>query len=165
LEQIMYAVVVTGGKQYRVEAGTTLEVERLAGEPGASVTFDRVLMIADGDAVTIGTPVVTGASVVGTVLGDALGPKLVIFKFKQKVKYRRRTGHRQSLTRVRIDAIHPTVTAAAERSASKAAPKAAARKPSGRKAAASKAAEPKAAPDETSKKPRARRAAKPGAEE
>jgi large subunit ribosomal protein L21 len=166
LEQIMYAVVVTGGKQYRVEAGTTLEVERLAGEPGASVTFDRVLMIADGDAVTIGTPVVTGASVVGTVLGNALGPKLVIFKFKQKVKYRRRTGHRQSLTRVRIDAIHPTVTAAAaKRSTSKAAPKAAARKPAGRKAAESKAAEPKAERDETSRKPQARRAAKPRAEE
>jgi large subunit ribosomal protein L21 len=78
----MYAVVATGGKQYRVEAGRTLEVERLAGDPGASVTFDRVLMIADGDAVTIGTPVVTGASVVGTVLGNTLGPKLVIFKFK-----------------------------------------------------------------------------------
>jgi large subunit ribosomal protein L21 len=165
LEQIMYAVVVTGGKQYRVEAGTTLEVERLAGEPGASVTFDRVLMIADGDAVTIGTPVVTGASVVGTVLGNALGPKLVIFKFKQKVKYRRRTGHRQSLTRVRIDAIHPTVTAGPKRSASKAAPKAAARKPAGGRAAESRVAEPDAGPDETSKKPRARRAAKPKAEE
>jgi large subunit ribosomal protein L21 len=122
LEQIMYAVVATGGKQYRVEAGTTLEVERLAGDPGASVTFDRVLMIADGDAVTIGTPVVTGASVVGTVLGDALGPKLVIFKFKQKVKYRRRTGHRQSLTRVRIDAIHPTEATARKRVAAKPTP-------------------------------------------
>ena len=104
----MYAVVSSGGKQYRVEAGSTLTLERLDGEPGASFTFDRVLLIGDGDEVTVGTPVVTGASVSATVLGEALGPKLVIFKFKQKVKYRRRTGHRQHLTRVRIDEIHPT---------------------------------------------------------
>src|SRR6266850_4615729 len=104
----MYAVVSSGGKQYRVEAGTTLTLERVDGEPGASVTFDRVLLIADGDEVTVGTPTVVGASVSATVLGEALGPKLVIFKFKQKVKYRRRTGHRQHMTRVRIDAINPS---------------------------------------------------------
>ena len=105
----MYAVLSSGGKQYRVEAGTTLMLERLDGEPGvagAQVTFDRVLLIGDGDDVTIGTPTVAGASVSATVLGEALGPKLVIFKFKQKVKYRRRTGHRQHLMRVRIDAIN-----------------------------------------------------------
>jgi len=107
----MYAVVVTGGKQYRVEAGTTLDVERLTGDPGASVTFDRVLMIGDGDQVTVGTPDVAGASVSGTVISQALGPKIIIFKFKQKVKYRRRTGHRQHLTRVRIDTINPSVLA------------------------------------------------------
>lgn len=104
----MYAVLSSGGKQYRVEAGTTLMLERLDGEPGvagAQVTFDRVLLIGDGDDVTIGTPTVAGASVSATVLGEALGPKLVIFKFKQKVKYRRHTGHRQQLTRVRIDEI------------------------------------------------------------
>lgn len=104
----MYAVVSSGGKQYRVEAGSMLTLERLDGEPGSSVTFDRILLIGDGDEVMIGTPVVAGASVSATVLGEALGPKLVIFKFKQKVKYRRRTGHRQHMTRVRIDAIHPT---------------------------------------------------------
>jgi large subunit ribosomal protein L21 len=101
----MYAVVTTGGKQYRVEAGSELIVERLAAEPGASITFDRVLLVGDGEAVTIGTPTVDGASVSGTVLGEQLGPKLIIFKFKQKVKYRRTTGHRQHLTRVRIDEI------------------------------------------------------------
>jgi large subunit ribosomal protein L21 len=101
----MYAVVSSGGKQYRVEPGSTLIVERLAAEPGTSVTFDRVLMVGDGDEVTIGTPLVSGASVSGTVLGEELGPKIVIFKFKQKVKYRRRSGHRQHLTRVRIDEI------------------------------------------------------------
>jgi large subunit ribosomal protein L21 len=101
----MYAVVATGGKQYRVEPGVELVVERLAGDAGSTVTFDRVLLVADGDAVTVGTPTVAGATVSGTVIGDALGPKLIIFKFKQKVKYRRRTGHRQHLTRIRIDEI------------------------------------------------------------
>ena len=101
----MYAVVTTGGKQYRVEAGTELSVERLAADEGSSVTFDRVLLVGDGDTVTVGTPTVAGASVSATVLGEMLGPKLVIFKFKQKVKYRRTTGHRQHLTRVRIDEI------------------------------------------------------------
>jgi large subunit ribosomal protein L21 len=129
----MYAVVTTGGKQYRVEAGSTLVVEKLAGEPGSSVTFDRVLLVGDGETVTVGTPTVQGASVRATVLGEELGPKIVVFKFKQKVKYRRRTGHRQHLTRLHIDAISAdgkTVTAEekAPRPASrpKAAPKAAA---------------------------------------
>jgi large subunit ribosomal protein L21 len=102
----MYAVVSSGGKQYRVEPGSTLLMERLASQPGGSILFDRVLVIGDGDEVTVGTPVVAGASVSGTVLGEELGPKLVIFKFKQKVKYRRRTGHRQHLLRVRIDEIN-----------------------------------------------------------
>lgn len=107
----MYAVVATGGKQYRVEAGTLLEVELLAAEVGSSVTFDRVLMIGDGEQVMIGTPLVPGASVSATLIAQTRGPKIVIFKFKQKVKYRRRTGHRQHLTQVRIDAIHPTAAA------------------------------------------------------
>ena len=101
----MYAVVTTGGKQYRVEAGSELIIERLAEEPGASITFDRVLLIGDGEAVTIGSPTVDGASVSGTVLAEELGPKLIIFKFKQKATYRRTRGHRQHLTRVRIDEI------------------------------------------------------------
>ena len=101
----MYAVVMTGGKQYRVEAGSELMIERLAADAGSSVTFDRVLFVGDGDTVTVGTPTVDGATVSATVLGESLGPKLVIFKFKQKVKYRRTTGHRQHLTRVRIDEI------------------------------------------------------------
>ena len=175
LEMTMYAVLSSGGKQYRVEAGTTLMLERLDGEPGvagAQMTFDRVLLIGDGDDVTIGTPTVAGASVSATVLGEALGPKLVIFKFKQKVKYRRRTGHRQHMTRVRIDTINPTAPkkvaakpradaeeapAKAEKAvkAEKAAPRTA--KPRAKKATA--AAEPAA------EKPKARRAAKPKAEE
>jgi large subunit ribosomal protein L21 len=102
----MYAVVTTGGKQYRVEPGNELEVERLSGDAGSSITFDRVLLVGDGEAVTIGTPTVEGATVSGTVLGEALGPKLIIFKFKQKATYRRKNGHRQHLTRIRIDEIN-----------------------------------------------------------
>ena len=183
----MYAVHSSGGKQYRVEAGTTLMLERLdggPGEPGAQVTFDRVLLIGDGEDVTIGTPIVVGASVSATVLGEALGPKLVIFKFKQKVKYRRRTGHRQHMTRVRIDTINPTAArraapearaeasepatekAAAPAKAEKAAPrtakpraKAAAAKPATAKPAAKKAAEKKT--EAPAAKPKARRVTKP----
>jgi len=121
----MYAVVTTGGKQYRVEAGNELMIERLAADAGTSVTFDRVLLVGDGETVTVGTPIVDGATVSATVLGEALGPKLVIFKFKQKVKYRRTTGHRQHLTRVRIDEISAAgKTSKAERAAKTPAPKA-----------------------------------------
>ena len=101
----MYAVVTTGGKQYRVEAGSELVIERLAADVGASITFDRVLLVGDGEAVQVGTPTVAGATVSGTVLREELGPKLIIFKFKQKATYRRKNGHRQHLTRVRIDEI------------------------------------------------------------
>jgi large subunit ribosomal protein L21 len=168
----MYAVLSSGGKQYRVEAGTTLMLERLDGAPGEAgtqVTFDRVLLIGDGDDVTIGTPTVAGASVSATVLGEALGPKLVIFKFKQKVKYRRRTGHRQHMTRVRIDAIN---SAASKRSSSKAkadASEAADEAPAKAEKPAPRTARPrtkKAAPTATAdekpaEKPKARRAVKP----
>ena len=101
----MYAVVSTGGKQYRVEAGNELIVERVGGDAGSTITFDRVLLVGDGEAVTVGTPTVAGATVSGTVLGEALGPKLIVFKFKQKATYRRKNGHRQHLTRIRIDEI------------------------------------------------------------
>jgi large subunit ribosomal protein L21 len=104
-ESSMYAVVSSGGKQYRVEAGSELVVERLTADAGATITFNRVLLVGDGEAVTVGTPTVQGASVSGTVLGEVLGPKLIVFKFKQKATYRRKRGHRQHLTRVRIDEI------------------------------------------------------------
>jgi large subunit ribosomal protein L21 len=97
--------VSTGGKQYRVEAGNELIVERVAGDAGSTITFDRVLLVGDGEAVTVGTPTVEGATVSGTVIGEALGPKLIVFKFKQKATYRRKNGHRQHMTRVRIDEI------------------------------------------------------------
>lgn len=166
----MYAVVSSGGKQYRVEAGSTLTLERLDGEPGTSFTFDRVLLIGDGDEVTVGTPIVAGASVSATVLGEALGPKLVIFKFKQKVKYRRRTGHRQHLTRVRVDEIHPTAARQTAAPAQKV-DKRAEEKPRVKVKAAPRTARPraaKAAPAEaapTAAAPKPRRTAKAKAKE
>ncbi len=126
----MYAVVTTGGKQYRVEAGSELIVERLGADAGASITFDRVLLVGDGDAITVGTPTVDGATVSATVLGEALGPKLAVFKFKQKVKYRRMAGHRQHLVRVRIDEISANGTSSkAEPTKAKTTPPAAEDKP------------------------------------
>ncbi len=101
----MYAVVDNGGKQYRVEPGQTLVIDRLDAEAGASVTFDRVLLIVDEDSVTVGTPTVAGASVLGTVVAQGKGPKIVVFKFRPKAHYRRKTGHRSKLTEVRIDEI------------------------------------------------------------
>ena len=132
----MYAVVSSGGKQYRVEPGSTLTMERLAADDGGSVTFDRVLLVGDGETITVGTPTVSGATVSATVLGEELGPKIVVFKFKQKVKYRRRTGHRQHLVRVRIDGItaNGRTVAAEEASAD-----AAAAKPRARRKAVAKA--------------------------
>ena len=151
----MYAVITSGGKQYRIEPGTTLSVELLPGEAGGSVTFDRVLLIGDGDEVTVGTPTVAGASVSATVLGEELGPKLVIYKFKQKVKYRRRTGHRQHLTSVRIDAID---TGMPKRTANRRATAKASEDADGE--AAEPAAKPKA-----KRAPRAKKAAAPKAED
>ena len=167
----MYAVVTTGGKQYRVEAGSELTIERLAADAGTSVTFDRVLMVGDGETVTIGTPVVDGASVSATVLGEALGPKLVIFKFKQKVKYRRHTGHRQHLTRVRIDDISTgSRRAKAQRSEAEEPAKGAdadapekpkrARRPAAKAASAEKSASTKATADDKPKAAPRRRTTK-----
>ena len=99
----MYAIIQTGGKQYRVRPGDTIEVERLAGEPGGSLDLDRVLLVGgDGDAPRVGSPTVPGAVVRAEVLEQARGDKIVVFRFKSKVRYRRRTGHRQELTRLRI---------------------------------------------------------------
>jgi large subunit ribosomal protein L21 len=98
---IMYAVIKTGGKQYRVAAGDKLRVERLASEVGSDVTFDQVLMLADGDNVTIGAPLVDGASVQAHGRGD----KVMIFKFRRRKHYRKTQGHRQDYTEVEIGAI------------------------------------------------------------
>src|SRR5262245_39649053 len=98
----MYAVIETGGKQYRVEVGTELEIERLEAAPGESVAFDRVLLIADGDAASIGRPVLTNASVAGQIVRRDRGEKVVSFKYRPKARRRVKKGHRQELTVVRI---------------------------------------------------------------
>ena len=102
----MYAVVETGGKQYKVQVGETLDVEKLPAEVGQKVELDRVLMIGDG-APMVGNPVVPGAKVIATVLGEPRGPKVMVFKYKPKVRYRRALGHRQDYSRLRIDEIVP----------------------------------------------------------
>ena len=101
----MYAILETGGKQYKVRPGDTLRVEKLQGAPGDTVTLDRVLLLADGEQVEVGSPVVAGAKVLAEVVEQGRGPKLIVFKYKAKVRYRRKTGHRQSLTTLRVTEI------------------------------------------------------------
>ena len=103
----MYAVIQTGGKQYRVEPGKTVVVEKLAGDKGTDVVFDQVLLVSSGDGanVNIGTPVVAGATVTGQIVEQGRGPKLVVFKFRRRKNYVRRNGHRQDYTAVKIAAI------------------------------------------------------------
>src|SRR5207245_3901948 len=100
----MYAIVETGGKQYRVKPGDTIAVERIAGEPGEVLDLGRVLLVAgNGDAAArIGSPGVDGAVVRAEVVEHARGEKIIVFRYKSKVRYRRKTGHRQALTRLRI---------------------------------------------------------------
>ena len=100
-----YAVIETGGKQYRVGVGDKLTVERLAVDAGSDITIDRVLMIGGDGSTKIGTPVVDGASVSAHVDAHDRGEKLIIFKFKAKKRYRRRTGHRQEQTQLTITGI------------------------------------------------------------
>ena len=101
----MYAVIETGGKQYRVEVGTELEVELLEAGPGDAVAFERVLLVADGDAASIGRPVVANASVSGEILRRDRGEKLISFKYRPKARRRVKKGHRQELSVVRISDI------------------------------------------------------------
>jgi large subunit ribosomal protein L21 len=101
----VYAVVETGGKQYKVTVGQTIEVEKLPIAAGDSVTLDKVLLVADGDAVSVGKPTVKGASVSATVLQHGLRKKAVIFHYRPKQRYRVKKGHRQQYTRLRIDEI------------------------------------------------------------
>lgn len=98
----MYAVIRSGGKQYTVRQGDRLKVERLEGEAGSTVEFADVLMLADGDAISIGAPTVAGARVVTEIVDHGKGAKLIIFKYKPKIRYRKRTGHRQHYTQLTV---------------------------------------------------------------
>lgn len=98
----MYAVVRDRGAQYRVEAGQTIDVALMDAEPGTQITLDEVLLIGGTDDVQIGAPLIANASVIAEVIGEARGEKIIVFKYKRKKRYRRRTGHRQDYTRLAI---------------------------------------------------------------
>jgi len=101
----MYAIVDINGIQTKVTPDAVLEVPQLVGEPGANLTFDRVLLVGNGEKISVGQPAVKGASVAVEILEHLRGPKLRIFKYKRRNDYRRRKGHRDSLTRIRVTAI------------------------------------------------------------
>ena len=101
----MYAVIETGGKQYRVQQGDVISVEKLGVEAGDKVTFDKVLVVNDGEAVSVGTPCVEGATVGATVVENGKGKKVIIFKYKAKKDYRKKQGHRQPYTMVKIESL------------------------------------------------------------
>lgn len=101
----MYAVIKTGGKQYRVAAGEKLKVERLAADVGAQITLDKVLAVGEGDSLKIGSPLVAGATVSATIVGHGLGDKVHIFKMRRRKHYRKSQGHRQQYTEIQINGI------------------------------------------------------------
>ena len=139
--EAMYALVRTGGKQYRVSKDDTILVERIPADEGAEVILDDIVMLGDGDKVTIGTPRVEGAAVSATVMRQTRGPKIIIFRRKRRKNHRRTQGHRQDLTLLKINAIAEDGKSLTP----KAAPKKAAAKAEGGKAAPKKAAAKKAA--------------------
>ena len=102
----MYAIVATGGRQYRVEPGQRLDIEKMPVEAGTEIELGEVLLVGDGETITVGQPTVTGARVTADVLGEVKGKKIIVFKYKNKVRYRRKTGHRQRYLRLQIKEIH-----------------------------------------------------------
>lgn len=102
----MFAVIRTGGKQYKVANGDVIRVEKLEAEAGASITLGDVLMVSDGGSAVVGTPTVAGAAVTAEVVAQDRGPKIIVFKKKRRQNYRRKNGHRQDLTVLRITGIN-----------------------------------------------------------
>jgi large subunit ribosomal protein L21 len=101
----MYAVIKTGGKQYRVAAGEKIKVEQIPADVGAEITLDQVLMVGEGESVKIGTPIVAGASVTAKVIAHGRGPKIKIFKMRRRKHYQKHQGHRQNYTELQISGI------------------------------------------------------------
>jgi large subunit ribosomal protein L21 len=101
----MYAVIESGGKQYRVQEGEILKVEKIPGDVDTPVTFDKVLMFSDGENVSVGKPVLDKATVSGHIVQQAKAKKIIVFKYKKRKRYRRKQGHRQEYTAVQIDSI------------------------------------------------------------
>ena len=107
MEQQMYAIFRSGGRQYRAEVGKTIDVERLPFEVDEAVDIDDVLLVGDGEKTVIGQPTVDGAKVKVTIVDQFKGKKVIVFKYRQRTNYRRRYGHRQYYTRLRVDEIIP----------------------------------------------------------
>ena len=101
----MYAIVNSGGKQYKVQEGQIVKVEKLAGNIGDAISFDKVLMFSDGDKVNVGAPVLEKAAVEGHIVEQGKNKKIIVFKYKRRKRYRRKQGHRQQFTAVQIDSI------------------------------------------------------------
>ena len=101
----MYAVIKTGGKQYRVVAGEKLKIEQIPADVGAEINLDQILMVGEGESVKVGTPIVAGASVKATVLSQGRHDKVKIFKMRRRKHYQKHQGHRQNYTEIRIDGI------------------------------------------------------------
>jgi large subunit ribosomal protein L21 len=101
----MYAVVATGGKQYKVQEGDVLRIEKLAGQVGDEVAFDQVLLVGEGDSVRVGRPLIEGASVKASIVEQDKSKKILVFKFKRRKRYRRKQGHRQPFTAIKINTI------------------------------------------------------------
>lgn len=182
----MYAVIETGGKQYRVQEGDVISIEKLNVSAGDDIAFDKVLVLSDGEKVQVGTPIVESAKVFGTVVENGKGEKVIIFKYKSKKDYRKKQGHRQPYTMVKIESLSadgkPAPKKVVEKPAAEAAPaekpaeenkpaakKAAATKaekaPADKKPAAKKATAAKAEKAPAEKKPAEKKAAKPSAKD
>ena len=101
----MYAIIATGGKQYKVAEGDVIRVEKLGAEAGSTYTFDQVLAVG-GDSLTVGNPTVAGATVEASVIGDVKGKKVIVYKYKRKSGYHKKNGHRQQYTEVKIEKIN-----------------------------------------------------------
>jgi large subunit ribosomal protein L21 len=158
---MIYAVLESGGKQYVAREGESIEVDRLPGQVGESVKLPQVLLVADGKAVTVGTPYVAGAAVEGTIDSHFRAPKLVVFRYIPKERFRRRKGHRQGYTRISVERIElPGRKLAADEGASptEAAPSVSS-KPATTKKAARKAAPARAGSKAAAKKAPAKKAA------
>lgn len=141
----MYAVIETGGKQYRVQEGDVIKVEKLKVSAGDDVAFDRVLILSDGQTVQVGAPVLENAKVFGTVVENGKGEKVIIFKYKSKKDYRKKQGHRQPYTMIKIDSLSADgkpapKKAVEEKPAAAKAVEAAEKKPAAKKTTAKKAA-------------------------
>ena len=170
----MYAVVNSGGKQYKVQQGEVLRVEKISGDVGSPVTFERVLMFSDGENVRIGQPLLDSVAVEGHIVQQAKAKKIIVFKYKRRKRFRRKNGHRQEFTAVLIDSINAKDTKGPKAAEPKVEAKAEVKQPEAKaevkqpeavkegskKAAAKETAAKKAAPKkETAKKAEAKKAA------